>query len=291
LTIGFRTLELDDAGLRIPVWLLYPTEAPESAMQLGPYEIQVARDAPPIDEPRKLVAYSHGNGATPWAARNLLFHLVRRGFAVVAIEHPGNNRHDNSLSTPDGLSKLANLEHRPRHTRLAIDAAFAHLRLHPEVAVAGHSIGGYTALALAGGHAMTLPEDVPHAKRLDPDAETIARAFAVTTERDPRVTAAILLGPALGWFDRDGALADVTASLFVRAGEKDPICPAHRIQHALRGVAMDFQIVPNAGHFSFLSPFPAAMANAPPARDPPGFDRESYQHVLAEEIVAFLGSR
>ena len=239
--------------------------------------------------------YSHGNGATPWVARGLLQHLARSGFVVATLEHPGNNRSDNSLSDASGVSKLKNLEYRPRHVRCLIDAAFADAELGSRlrgVAVAGHSIGGYTALAIAGGHAMSFPDDVPHAQRMAPDPATLARVIPVTTVRDARVRAVVLLAPALPWFGAPGALADVDAEIFARVGALDGISPPAQVQHALRSLPeaarVDLAVVPEAGHFSFLSPFPPALAHLPPASNPPGFDRAAYQGVLATEVTAFL---
>ncbi len=53
---------------------------------------------------------------------------------------------------------------------------------------------------------------------------------------------------------------------------------------------IDHAVVPGAGHFAFLSPFPPAMTRPefPPSQDPEGFDRAAYQPRLCAEIVAFL---
>ena len=61
-----------------------------------------------------------------------------------------------------------------------------------------------------------------------------------------------------------------------------------------RGVAdaglVDYAIVADAGHFSFMSPFPASMnrPDFPPSHDPPGFDRTAFQPILERDIVEFL---
>ena len=49
-------------------------------------------------------------------------------------------------------------------------------------------------------------------------------------------------------------------------------------------------MVPNAGHFSFLAPFPPAMVRPGflPAEDPPGFDRARFHAELGPEIERFL---
>jgi predicted dienelactone hydrolase len=294
MSVGWRAIEVTDGALRIPAWLLYPAHAEPRVEHLGPYELEVARDAPAAGEELPLVLYSHGNGATPWVARGLLLHLAQAGFVVATLEHPGNNRNDNSLSDAAGLAKRKNLEYRPRHAKLVIDAAFADRDLGPRlragVGVVGHSIGGYTAVAIAGGHAMSFPDDVEMARRLSPDPETLRLLAPVDTVRDPRVRAAVLLAPALAWFGMPGALAEVAAQILVRVGEQDALCPPAQVQHALRSLPApaSFAIVPNAGHFSFLSPFPPALAAIPPAHDPAGFDRAAYQRVLCADVTAFL---
>ena len=143
-----------NAGLRTladHVWLLYPTEAPTTTLAMGAYQLDVAEDAP-VAAVRGLVAFSHGGGSTPWVHRGLLAHLARAGYAVVALEHPGNNRRDNRLQTADHVPLLANLEARPRDLRAAIDAALAIVG-ETHVAVIGESLGGYTAL---GGDTRTV---------------------------------------------------------------------------------------------------------------------------------------
>jgi hypothetical protein len=52
-------------------------------------------------------------------------------------------------------------------------------------------------------------------------------------------------------------------------------------------------VVEGAGHYAFLSPFPAAMQTPAfvPAQDPPGFDREQFHRMMAPEIAEFLRAR
>ena len=53
---------------------------------------------------------------------------------------------------------------------------------------------------------------------------------------------------------------------------------------------IQYRVVENAGHFSFLSQFPESMTNAtfPPSQDPPGFDRGSFLHALNTEVMNLL---
>jgi hypothetical protein len=53
---------------------------------------------------------------------------------------------------------------------------------------------------------------------------------------------------------------------------------------------IDYRLIPNAGHFSFLSPWPEAMRSPdfPPSQDPPGFNRQEFGTELEREIITFL---
>jgi predicted dienelactone hydrolase len=152
-----------------------------------------------------------------------------------------------------------------------------------QVGVIGHSIGAYTALAVAGGHPSAFPHEVPD-----------GQARAVNVVRDPRVRALVLLAPASVWFMAEGALGDVDVPILMRTGALDSLAPAIHLQVIMRGIRsserIDHRVVPGAGHFSFQSPFPPAMVKPefPPSQDPPGFDRPAYQTVLNAEIEGFL---
>lgn len=266
MTIGSRT----DAFVR----LLYPTDETPRLQKLGPYEIELATDARVVGDRMRLVVISHGTGSTPWALRGLATHLVHVGCVVALIEHPGNSRGDDSLA-----NTVENLANRPRHVRFAIDAAFGSLGAHlvDGVAVIGHSLGGYTALAVAGGKPMALPTQTPDGK-----------AHPILVIPDPRVTAVVLLAPALPWFMAPGALTDVTARVFVRVAENDEFAPPFVTERILKDVRMDYAVVPGAGHFAFFYPVPPHLATLPPGADPPGFDRAAYQPQLYAEVEAFL---
>jgi predicted dienelactone hydrolase len=282
---GCRAAEVLDEiqGAPVPLWFLYPTEAPARVERFGPYGLEVAMGAPVAGEHRPLVILSHGGGGTPWVYRDLAASLAREGFVVVLPEHPGNCRRDNRLEgTP------ANLENRPRHLRLALDAAFASADLAPHLvpdraAVIGHSMGGYTALALAGGRPSALPNETPD-----------GLAHPVATAPDARVKSLVLLAPATPWFMAEGALGGVDLPVLIWTGDRDEISPDFYADIVRRGVRdaakVDHRIAAGAGHFSFLSPFPPAMTgpHVPASQDPPGFDRVAFFPALLAGILGFL---
>jgi predicted dienelactone hydrolase len=269
-------------GATIPLAVLYPASGAERSERFGPYMVDLARDAPVVGEELPLVVISHGNGGTPWAYRDLAKYLVRAGFMVALPEHPGNSRNDNSLA-----GTAANLENRPRHISLTIDAVLSDpvMKRHmaaERVGVIGHSIGGYTALAVAGGQPWAAPHE-----------STDGKARPVQVSRDVRVRALVLLAPAAFWFPPD-SLHDVRVPILMRTGEKDEITGASQAGTVIRGVCdsslVEHKVIAGAGHFFAMSPFPKEMIRAdfPPSQDPAGFRREDIQPVLYAEIAEFL---
>ncbi len=118
---GLRTTQIPDhiQQTSIPLSILYPTEAPEHPQHFGPYTLPLAPNATPTGTNLPIVVFSHGNGGTPWAYRDLAKHIARAGYIVALPEHIGNSRTDNTLAdTP------ANLANRPRHITLTLDAIY-----------------------------------------------------------------------------------------------------------------------------------------------------------------------
>ncbi|HTY50637.1 MAG TPA: alpha/beta fold hydrolase [Steroidobacteraceae bacterium] len=222
-----------------------------------------------------LAVISHGGGGSPLLYRTLSTYLTRHGWAVACPRHPGNSLGDNALGESDET-----LASRPRHIHRVIDAMYADAALGgsllPAVAVIGHSMGGYTALAVAGG--------VPWTRE----------RRRIQTVTDDRVRALVLMAPAAAFFAPAGSLAGVTAPILLLTAEHDLITPAWQADIVQQGVPDPRRVtrrtIPNAGHFSFLSPFPPPMRNAgfPPSQDPPGFDREAFHRTLPAEILAWL---
>ncbi len=283
--VGYCALEVADEalGLTFPLAVLYPAATPGKTETVGPYQLDVARDAPLAAGAFPMVLVSHGKGGSPWVYRTLAHYLARHGFVVGLPEHPFNNRNDNSWH---GTTR--NLAARPRHLHLAINHLYGHAKFAASlkadaVAVVGHSMGGYTALALAGGVPTSFPWESPD-----------WQPHAVPTAADGRVRALVLLAPATAWFGAAGALRGVRAPvLLLEAGKDEHTTPEHA-QIVLNGVPdrgqITHRVIANAGHFAFLSPFPAAMTSPafPPSQDPPGFNRTLFHDDLNAEILAFL---
>ena len=279
--VGSRQLQIEDEtkALSFPAVVLYPTQVPSAPTAFGPYSIDVSRDAPIAKGQFPLVVVSHGNGGSHLLYRTIATHLAKNGYVVAMLEHPGNNRNNNQL---EGTHE--NLVNRPRHVRLTIDAVSADAQfmasLQPNnVAILGHSIGGYTALAVAGG---------------TPWSEDRQRVEVVA---DSRVRALVLLAPATAWYLPEDSLRHVDIPILMLIAEHDSFAPQWHADVVLDRVPnrnqVTCRVVENAGHFSFLSPFPPQMKNPSfrPSTDPEGFDRERFHEQLPGEVLQFLDQR
>ena len=284
-TVGCRTVEMHDvdSATRFPMNVLYPCSGIEQPERFGPYISNVCMNGPVASGSFPLVVISHGSGGSPHTHRMLGADLARNGFIVAMIEHFGNNRSNNELA-----DTATNLEMRPRHGRAAINWVHADEALRDSLvrdcaAVIGHSIGGYTALVLAGGLPTSVPHDSPGGVR-----------HSIPVTADARVKSIILLAPATPWFMAPGALRNVRVPILMFTGDSDAQTNAMHARWVSEGVRaatlVDHRVVQNAGHYSFLSPFPPEMTSPgfAPSQDPPGFDRERFHEQMYLEIRAFL---
>ena len=269
--------EVDD--VTFPMAVFYPTSAPAATLRMEIFELEIATDAAPAEGAFPLVLISHGSGGSPLLYRTLALHLARNGFVVGLPKHPFNNWRDNSLE-----GQADNLANRPRHIQRAIDWFFDEkhtFALSDNFAIIGHSMGGCTALTMAGG--------VPTSK------ETTGEIRKIEVEHDSRLKALVLLAPATTWFGAEGALKKVDAPILMYIGDQDECTPYNpHARLVLDGLSdktkVRCKIVEKAGHFSFLSPFPKRMVREsyPPSQDPPGFARPRFLDELNTEVLDFL---
>lgn len=129
----------------------YPTSVLATPQQVGPFTFQAALDAPVAPGRHPLVLVSHGTGSHELGHAWLGQSLSAAGYIVAALRHAGDDYEDRSA-----MVRTDYFERRPRQVSALLNALLsdpawsAHIDTS-KIAVIGHSAGGYTALALAGG--------------------------------------------------------------------------------------------------------------------------------------------
>ncbi|AGF57183.1 putative dienelactone hydrolase [Clostridium saccharoperbutylacetonicum] len=279
INVGCKNIQIRDESkdLLFNVLIQYPTKEISAPTVFGPYTMDVCINSKILDGEFPLVVISHGNGGSHLLYRTISTHLAKNGYVVAMVEHYGNNRNNNELENTE-----ENLILRPKHISLTIDkllsdSFFGKYVKADKIAVLGHSMGGYTALALAGG----IPRTIDGKK--------------IETNIDNRIKAIVLLAPGAGWFMN--GLDDVRIPILMLTAEHDTITPAWNAETVLKSIPdkslVTFKQIENAGHFSFLSPFPESMRNPNflPSTDPEGFDRENFHAQLPKDILAYLNEK
>jgi len=306
---GWRTYTVPASGpadAPIAVALYYPTQAPARAIAMGPFTVRVAIQAPPDAQVKGLIIVSHGTGGSELGHSSLAEALARNGYLVAALRHPGDNWQDRSLlQKPPGTYFIE----RPRQVSRVIDALLADPDWKdriatdargPRIGALGHSAGGYTVVALAGGqvdlsrfteHCRTNRADDPilcGMGRTD-QAPPVEPLLAPTA--DKRVRAVVAMAP-LGVMFTPASLAGIRTPMAVYAAELDRwLVPRFHAEWIAQNVPdTSFHRISNAWHFAFMdrpaTPVPTADGDA--AADPPGFDRAALLARLAVELPAFF---
>lgn len=151
--VGTKELLLVDStrGRSIKATVWYPTPAiSEPVYYSNAFIGHAKRDAPLFDGRYPLLVISHGTGGHRYNQYYLSEFLASHGFIVAAIEHPFNNYTDNR-----DADTVRNLWHRPKDvsfllTQLQQDPTFSQHINSSAIGMLGYSLGGYTALVLAG---------------------------------------------------------------------------------------------------------------------------------------------
>ncbi len=301
--VGFQEVQVADPGNEpITVGIWYPTAEAAREQRLGTLVQSVAPGAPIAGEHLPLVVISHGTGGWYGSHVDTALALARAGFIVAAPTHPGDNYQDQS--------RAAQIRRRPPQLQRVTDYMLGewpdHVHINPDrVGAFGFSAGGFTVLADIGG-AADFSRIKPHCEA-HPDyfecalikragmasPPTTANAAAPMSFRDPRIKAAVIAAPALGYTFSGEALDPVTIPIQLWSAEFDHILPAPDYADAVRANLPrppEFHLVAKADHFDFLAPCTPDLAKVAPdiCQSLAGFDRAEFHQRFDAEVVRFF---
>lgn len=270
--VGVTSIEVTDVvrGRTLPVEVWYPAAHREVGVSPVVYEVEALgvavaqlrspagarRDTSPWRNggPRPVVLLSHGATSTRFANVSLSEVLASHGYIVVAPDHPGHTTADAVLGVSEAVRAQSALD-RPKDLSKVLDTLellsakrtgfFRGLIDGQRVAVAGHSFGGRTALAMVGARFDVARE---RSECLVDDSDRDCAALPVFGAasgskpyryRDPRVKAALAIAPAGFEFYREDGIAQVDAPVLVVGAGRDqrtPYAEKHRpLYDALTG--------------------------------------------------------
>lgn len=284
----------------IPVALYYPSRSPAQNIAMGAFSPTVALDGALPERVKGLILISHCTGGSELGHHNLAQRLAEQGYLVAALQHPGDNWHDRSLTTSPTF-----FAERTRQLSLVLDALLADAQWAGKIPVGrigaiGHSAGGGSVLALAGGVIRPTLLDA-HCARLPEDDAAFCSMFGGDSHvdapdadaADRRIRAALLMTP-VGVVFTPESLARIKLPLKIYAAQHDAVLANAHHADLLRAQLpqADFEMVENAGHFSFL-----AQANRVVAgelgdwADPAGFNRAAFLARLEQEVTDFFDTQ
>ncbi len=251
-------------GQDIPVHVWYPTDTDAAPILLGQnalfYGHYVHVDAPAATGPFPVVLLSHGSGGNAPQMGWLIRELVTSGMIVVATNHPGTTSRDS-----DPFQTIRIWERPADLTALLDWTETSDLPADPDRAgVLGFSLGGHSALALAGSR-VTKAEFIDYCATHDgmPDCTwmqeggvdftTIDQPRYEADHSDPRVRAAVAIDPALSLATTEDSLAAMDLPLLVvNLGQNAPAAMrADTLAAALPRAS--YHVEPETWHFTFLA--------------------------------------
>jgi predicted dienelactone hydrolase len=296
---GLRAIDVpaDTEGPALTGAIWYPCLLPPGVVEIGKLTLPGVKDCPLSGEKLPLIVVSHGRKGAFVGHLDTAEILADAGFIVAAINHPGDNGSD--LSQTDDLSVYVE---RPTDIKRLIDFMVASSALaanidRERIGLFGFSRGGYTGLVVIGANPDWDSVTAFCRQSTDHTCQQILRKEYPTQPltHDPRVKAAVIADPlTLPFNPHSFAAVHIPVQLWASEFGGDGVEPhSADIVDGNLASAHEFHLVPNAGHFAFLAPCPAALAARAPAicTDAAGFDRVAFHREFDAAVLAFFQTK
>ena len=249
--------------------------------------------APKAPQTVPVIVISHGMASSAWSLASLAEHLASHGYAVLLLEHPETTaqRFSQFFSGLAGPPDAVTLLHRPRDVTAALDTLAHRSHRHPDlqmltlasVGVLGHSLGGYTALAVAGAEVNNVAQLATSCQNDTIEQQPILNLSMLIQCRfteippdaslevqDERIKAAIALNPLTSQIFGEAGLGAIDVPVMLVGSLDDYFVPALPEQVEPYGWLQSrdryLVLIEDGTHFSLLTDKPAT--ELPPI---PGF--------------------
>ena len=299
--VGFQLTQAagkDGVPFAVGVW--YPTNARAwPTTFIGAGLMKVAKNGSILGNDLPLVVISHGNGGGMMSHVDLALALASAGYVVAAPMHSGDNFLDQSgvggaqFFNARSQQYLATIEH-----VLSAWPGSAHLD-RDRVGAYGMSMGGFSVLTAVGAQ--------PDLRTITSHC-TLAMDFVCDVLRhfqspyvaaqpqpgqpfvtDPRIKAAVLAAPGLGYTMVGAGLANVQVPIQLWAGDKDDKVRDPGPVRQLGNGQLEYHLVAGAGHLSFLAPCRGVLRPPAICSDTGDFDRSAFHASMNASVIAFFG--
>lgn len=273
--VGQRTIQYEDKSRNRPliteVW--YPTRDETSADDSSPFiRIATKRDASLSHGTFPLILFSHGTGGGRLTVEWFCAALASKGFIVAAVDHFGNT-YDNPIPM-----QFVTFWERPQDLRFVLDQLLSESDIassidRNRIGAAGFSLGGYTAITLAGAKmdfyaiknyfksdAGKQEADIPEMPGLiaffeKPEVEESYKKAPPL--RDKRIKSVFVMSPAIGQaFPAKKNFSDVNVPVYIVVAAKDKMTPTKtNASHYAKLIdkAKYKELGTEAGHYVFLN--------------------------------------
>lgn len=287
-------------GVKMSGLITYPTNDLGEPTQIALFTVNAWRRAAVAPGRFPLVIFSHNTGGSRLDHHDSMEALTHAGFIAATIEHPRDNYRD---QTGQGTDRQ--LIGRSHHIKGFIDGLLADPIVGPaidktRIGIAGFAAGGYTVLTSIGGKP-NLALTAAYAKAVPADpAIPVLTAAAATRKRpgfevmaDPRIRAAFIMAPTLGFlFDSKGLAGIKIPVRLYRAGKDEVMPEPYNVENIRKNLPTppEYAVAEGMGHYIFFSPCTPELTPWVKwiCEDAPGIDRVAYHRKLNAEMVDFF---